>query len=238
MWLGLLWAVAPPRAHAQEDLPDVVRLEDGSFVRGTIIERTEGDRVVVDVMGQLRTYPASEVAYAGPYPEPDLLALESETPDGVPGARHRLNIVGDAGVRLFVEIGVDVAMDGDAGEPVAHYEPLCIAPCRAELSHGRHRVALSDEGGNTTLVRALEVERDLSLRLRLVERSDMRLVGGLVVLAGIVPALVLISAGLLGLRDGSVDGGLVGAGAGFAVLSIIGIPLATWGDTRAIEILE
>jgi hypothetical protein len=246
--LGLVLGPAVSRARAQEEPPDVVRLLGGRIVRGTVIERRAGERVVIDVEGQFHTYPWSEVLYAGPYPEPERTP-EPETPPPPPPPEeepievvrgpHRMWIFGDRGISLYVEVGVELALARDRGTavPVARYELLCTAPCNAELTHGSHRVALSDGSGAPAEVGpTLRVERELRLSVHFVDRSEVRLAGMLLALAGIVPGLVLISAGLLALRDGPADAGLIGVGAGFFGLSAIGIPVASWGDTRTVEV--
>lgn len=247
--VGLGLVLGPvSRADAQDEPPDVVRLLGGRDVRGTVIERRAGERVVIEVDGQFHTYPWSEVIYAGPFPEPEPTPEpppppppppREEEPVEVVRGPHRLWIFGDPGISLYAEVGFELALARDRGTavPVARYELLCTAPCSTELTHGSHRVALSDGSGAPAEVGpTLRVERELRLSVHFVDRSEVRLAGTLLALAGIVPGLVLISAGLLALRDGPADAGLIGVGAGFFGLSAIGIPLASWGDTRTVEV--
>ena len=89
--LGLI-LLAPGGAIAQSD---VVRTSDGSFVRGTIVERVEGSHVTVQTVGgELRRFDLREVTYAGP----DQMQVQAQTPmqaptPGAPAAQgHELTI--------------------------------------------------------------------------------------------------------------------------------------------------
>lgn len=148
--LALIVSLLASSALAQA-LPDVVRLNDGSFVRGTIVERVEGDHVVIQTAtGELRTIPLASVQYAGPdsvmtavpaappqaYAPPPPAALptihltfDSEDEDVM---THRLvgsAIAGGWGRRGFVRV--------DA------FEPLCLAPCEIDVPPGTYQFGLS-----------------------------------------------------------------------------------------------
>ncbi|MFN7702683.1 MAG: hypothetical protein ACK5U8_32685 [Deltaproteobacteria bacterium] len=62
-WVGIaFWALMTSSAWAQGTPPDLVRMHDGSFVRGTIVESTP-ERVVIQlVTGEVRTIERSAVA--------------------------------------------------------------------------------------------------------------------------------------------------------------------------------
>jgi hypothetical protein len=151
--VALLVSLMASAALAQA-LPDVVRLNDGSFVRGTIVERVEGDHVVIQTAtGELRSIPLATVQYAGPdsvmtavpappttppqgYAPPPPAALPTihltfET-DDEDVMTHRLvgsAIAGGWGRRGFVRV--------DA------FEPLCLAPCEIDVPPGTYQFGLS-----------------------------------------------------------------------------------------------
>ena len=68
---------------------DVVHLRNGGMVRGTISEQIPGERVViVTLSGEVRSFPMSEVAYAGPLADAPGAQQEPGTPSPA-AAQHR-----------------------------------------------------------------------------------------------------------------------------------------------------
>lgn len=65
--LALVVLLCASSALAQSLPPDVVRLNNGGMLRGTIIENLPGDHVTIQLpTGETRTFPSSDVASAGP----------------------------------------------------------------------------------------------------------------------------------------------------------------------------
>ncbi len=63
---SLALALLVPWAALAWDGPDMVRLSDGSLHRGTLVESIPADHVTLREDGVERSYPASQVLYAGP----------------------------------------------------------------------------------------------------------------------------------------------------------------------------
>lgn len=77
-------------AAQQNNLSDIVRLKNGAYVRGTIIEkRTDGGVRVLLPTGEMREHIGSEVAYAGPITAEPTAVPFKEAPKSEP-SHHAL----------------------------------------------------------------------------------------------------------------------------------------------------
>jgi hypothetical protein len=155
--------------------PDLVRLKNGGMVRGTIVELVPGKEVtLVDVAGQTRKLPMSDVSYAGPAAgEPTAApAVPAPTPTAAPAPP--LMEAPPTGVRLLAtepnltfhvlsgsSQGVGMGMAGSrpvvVGFEANHYDRLCTAPCTAALAPGSYTLALSQPDGALVAAPALTI---------------------------------------------------------------------------------
>ncbi|MEZ4220903.1 MAG: hypothetical protein R3B13_08235 [Polyangiaceae bacterium] len=164
---------APPAAAAA---PDVVMLNDGGMVRGTISELAPGKQVViVTVTGETRTYAMADVKYAGPAanapgtappapaptppPTPPVAAPAKEhSASGgmgtgavrpfatVHGPEARLHFEGEPGV-IIHRRSHSAAASGPGGEAYAvGFDEICSVPCDVSLPAGTYAFAASKGG--------------------------------------------------------------------------------------------
>jgi hypothetical protein len=135
-----------PVANSNTGPPDLVRLKDGSLLRGTIAELRAGDSVtIVTITGTVRTFSLRDVAYAGPARSEPGVAQPNPAPVFAPPATWRASVTltsEPAGLAFHQVIGV-VVTSGRYGGVGHAYGPLCVAPCRLELSPGFQELALS-----------------------------------------------------------------------------------------------
>lgn len=157
-------ALAQSSAH-----PDIIRLSDGDYFRGTIVEFVKDEYAIIETpSGALRRVEASDAAYIGPAkdepaaaqsggdepafeevelpPAPsDAKALELE--HAAPDELYREDKVR---VRLFSEgerltlhqtaVSGVIVSAGSRGSGMVHtWTPLCTAPCEAWMAPGYHQ---------------------------------------------------------------------------------------------------
>ncbi|MEM1414543.1 MAG: hypothetical protein AAGH15_06570 [Myxococcota bacterium] len=153
--LALLFAATgwllgtPVLGDAQAAPPDIVRLQSGGLLRGTIVESVPGEKVVIQlVTGELREIPASEVVYAGPAAEepPASTAVfprSGDTPPppvpsavapGPTSANANVRLESDVpGYTLHLRTGVSQA----GNVIIVGMRRVCTAPCAGEVPPGR-----------------------------------------------------------------------------------------------------
>lgn len=147
---------APPVTRpAPAPALDLVRLKDGSMLRGTISEMVPGDFVlIVLITGEKRRIPEGSVAYAGPAdgaPVPAPLPVPA-APAPAPALRAEVVIEGPSahvafvsepdGMQLFKRSAVAAGRSYAVG-----YDELCTAPCRFSLPAGTHYFAVARRAG-------------------------------------------------------------------------------------------
>jgi hypothetical protein len=270
---ALAWGTFPQTiAYAQErspsaaDLPDVVKLKDGSLYRGTIVELIAGDHVDLRLLnGSVKRWAMTEVSYAGeadrsPAPTAPREQAAPRPLVTVDAAEAKIHFESDTPetdlhIRTHDATVTGVGWGGRgafAYNAVAHsYEHVCAAPCDATLPAGTHRLALSYKG-------KAPVEPEDAVTLRgpskvqgtYVDRSGTRVAGWVVVVGSIVAGSALLYASFKTTQDCSlqsitgnceskldIDGGLVGASTAVYVLgTIVGVVLAVQHDGATIEV--
>ncbi|MGB5266033.1 MAG: hypothetical protein WBN30_05575 [Polyangiales bacterium] len=123
------------------------------------------------------------------------------------------------------------------------YQPICEAPCDATLLSGRHRFALSLNGG-----RPLDVAQPVDLSVesviegRYVDKSHLRRAGWITFVAGSVAGMALMFSSIDYRADPYFGdqiryGGMLYTGVGLFVSSIItGAVLAAQGDEASVTV--
>ncbi|MEO1228177.1 MAG: hypothetical protein AAFZ18_04660 [Myxococcota bacterium] len=227
-------------ARAAEGAPDVVRLKDGSFVRGTIVEQVVGSHVVVQtVTGEIRTIPSERVVAAGPVElegkiqrEPGSTRTRSggvnlrfEAPAEQKLTAHRL--AGSSVGTVWTYGGVGVAR-------VDSFNPLCMAPCSVEIPKGTYQFGISERSGNAQRARGgpFNFTEDETLRLEFASRRGARITGWVVFGASAVAALAIIASPLFA-DDITEEDIWVPAGIGLGTLGAgiaVGLPLMLLRD--------
>lgn len=200
-------------------MPDVVVLNNGGMLRGSIVELVPGDAVSITLpTGTTRTIPMSEVAYAGPasaapWNEPAAKSAPSvpetnsdpESP-GTEGAkpfitihaeRARLKLVGkEPNLTVHVKSGTAAAsVQGKATSIQSDaYTTICTAPCEASLPAGTHELAVSasKERGVVAVETPVQITGPGSLEASYQSRQDTRIAGNLIVAGSLVGGLALM----------------------------------------------
>jgi len=240
---GLLLVALGACSHAQAQAvespppsaPDIVLLNDGGMVRGTITEYIRGQPVTItQASGQRRTFQASEVRYAGPAAGvPTASPAAHAAHETAPSAANRIGASGSGEqaeplVTVRAEkVDVHFQQADEAGgaqaEPLtlflktatagnlSGFTRVCTAPCDAVFAAGSYTFALAS--GTKA---ALEVKEVTELR------SSATLVGKYKRRAAIrIPLRVvgaLLGVGGMGVLFGALEPGpLIAGGVGMGV---------------------
>jgi len=235
-------------------MSDIVKLKNGSMMRGTITELLVGDHVEIRlVSGETRRVPMQDVDYAGPEaaatpPSPPA----SSTPEPAGSVRaEKVDVhlvANEPGVELHTFAGqMEITSYGWTSGPgggagnnrqttitgtAKSYLPVCTAPCDASLPKGTQRLALSYEGGKPVDVTVV-LAGPSRLEADYTSRRGIR-VGGLVLFS----ASFLTGAGLTvyGVQQG--NGGPVGIGVAVALLGgLSGLVLMLIQDSAQIGVV-
>jgi hypothetical protein len=244
--------LAPAPVGAQSSPPDVVELRDGSFLRGTIVERIEGQYVVLQlVTGEVRRYEMATVVYAGPAsarpgevqvpppPQTQLIMAAPAQPRGVPvtivparsDARltaHRLP--GTATAAVWTGRGVGTLH-------IDSFAPLCTAPCEGELEPGSYYFGVSENDGNAQRAGGgpYTITGPTTLEIDYDNRTGLRVAGWITWIAGILGGTLLMTIPLLG--SGNLEAGpLIGGAVVFTVGLAVGLPLAFLNDSPQVRV--
>jgi hypothetical protein len=134
-------APAPVAVHGAA--PDVVRLKDGSLLRGTISELLAGDSVtIVTVTGEVRKFSIADVTYAGP-----ASAERGPPPPAAPPTPAATVTLLSEPEGLVFNLVTGLIVEGRRGPHLGRvYQPLCSAPCTIGLLPGVQQLALSRPG--------------------------------------------------------------------------------------------
>lgn len=148
--------------------PDVVRLKNGSLLRGTISELIAGETVtIVTITGKTRELPMADVEYAGPaerdpaaapaapapataHNEPEANASHEAGSKTQPyvvreGKEARLHLTSTPpGLTFHRQTGSAMAVGAGGVAYATGYERLCSAPCDLKLPAGTEVLALSE----------------------------------------------------------------------------------------------
>lgn len=178
-------------AQAQGTPPDIVRTNDGGFVRGTILEYRPGEEVVIqDAAGETTRIAGEAVVYAGsaandpqaqsPAP-PAVAAPQVAAPANT--ARVRLEGVGDE--PLTFHLVTHTATSSRYNITVLGFDRLCTAPCEAVIPLGTQQLGLTDGGDQPAPGEAIEILPDMNLTGEYVDRTGLRIAGWLTFFGGI-----------------------------------------------------
>lgn len=243
--------LAPTRAAAQlSPAPDVVRLRDGTVLRGTIAERSPTRVVIVLATGETRTYSADEVEAAGPDVSAGTpIVQQSPTivmplPASPPTARlHvRSSVPGLALVQLDATAFMPVFVGRRGVARFEQFSLVCNAPCDVGVPEGTYQLGVSRGTEDPQRVGApLDLRGDVTLELGYEDRSGFRIAGwttlgiGLAAAVGmIIPAIFISGYG----NDGARIGLFISGGAVAAASVSIGLALGLMFDIRSIDVVD
>ena len=253
--LGALFALVvwlPASASfAQSAPPDVVRLQDGTFLRGTIVEQSPTELVFMLPTGEVRHYPAAQIASAGPNPSSmpvaaapssaqasavrDSVQLHVETPQqGL--SLQRLQ--GSTSVSVWTGNGVATAN-------VDQYAVVCNAPCDVEMEPGTYQLGIADGTGRAIRAGApIDIRSATTLQLHYDNREGLRIAGWVTLslggaggLAAVVASLFVTSTSYdrFGIARSSINMPLLISGCVvLGVGMIVGLILGLQGDAAEI----
>jgi hypothetical protein len=259
-------AFGQEQSTGRADLPDIVKLKNGSLYRGTIVELVAGDHVDLRLpSGETKRWAMAEVSYAGgadrqpstslpreqPAPRPLVtveaeaakIHFESDTPETDLHIR-----TGDATVTGVGWGGRGAFVYG----AVAHgYEHICAAPCDATLPAGTHRLALSKNGrAPVEPEEAVTIHGPSSVRGTYVDKSGTRIAGWVIIVTSFAAATGMLIGSFHTTQDcslqsvtgtcnqvSSVDMGLAGGAVAVSLLgTILGMIFVFQHDSATIEV--
>jgi hypothetical protein len=157
---------------------DIVQLKDGSFFRGTIMALVAGDHVELLLpSGETRRFSMADVETAGP--------ASSTSPSSTPLPQLEKPLV-----RVAVDAGdVKPYVWSAAG----WYQ--CNAPCVLSVPVGRRRFTGQLEGSAPVVyANSVDITGPGTLHLQYHSHAFQRTVGGILVAAGLLGGIVLLSA--------------------------------------------
>ena len=165
------------------------------------------------------------------------------TPVGPLGGMVSVRVIAlrptDLHVRVYHH---DVTAFG-ATRVVDDFRLVCApAPCSGEVPAGFHLFALSAPGGAPLPAHELRLEpwRAYTLEIDLDDRSAVRTLGTTLALIVGIPGLLLlvVSAIVPAFDHQPIDVGFAAVGASMTAVGVAALPLAAWGDTRRVELLD
>lgn len=251
----------PSLVDAQTTPPDVIRLRDGTFLRGTLVERSSTQVVVMLQTGETRTYAADLVEFAGPDAQPVAPTPPPAPPPNVyvQAAAAPRERVARLRVRTTQSALSLQQLQGSATVPVwtgrvmttaqvDQFGILCNAPCDIELREGTYQLGVAQGTGAATRAGApMDLRGDMTLNVGYADRSGTRLGGWLLFgIGGAVGTALMMGAIFAGPAEYSPYGGsshntlsmpmLIGGGIVFTASMIIGMILAMTRDSASIDV--
>lgn len=238
---------------AAQGAPDIVRLRDGSFVRGTIVERTEGVQVSIQtVTGDVRTFPMADVTYAGPdqsqVPAPPQYqgAYPSQPPPPMPApGTVQLTFTGTAPGLMAQRLTGTATASVWTGRGVGFarvdaFEPLCLAPCQIAVQPGTYQFGISQGEGNAVRARGgpFTVTSDMAFELDFESRDGLRVLGWLTFTLSAVASAVIILVPLM-VNDYSDTALYTSLGVSLGVLAVgtaVGLPFIFLNDHSEVRV--
>ena len=167
--------------------PDLVKLNDGSFFRGVILEKVANDHVDIELpSGERRRFEMRDVAYAGAKPQE---AASYGLAVAGPLAHVELR-ADEPGVTYEVRTGEVTGARGGGSVLAA----ICAAPCEANLPIGEHRLALSKGEGKTTTIEPVTIAGPARLDAHYVSRAGLRWLGVGTMIVGTAAGTALLVA--------------------------------------------
>ncbi len=201
---GLAVAMPAFAAEAAGTPPDIVYKKDGTFYRGTVVERDPKGSVTLQlVTGKTITVPMVDVEYAGPAESAPgrkdpkaqsegTVSGEEAQPKEAEGPHVHAHVTGSRpGLRLHVE-GARAQAFAVVGNQVAAfttsmYIPVCDMPCDVPADPGTYKLGVS-KGEDGSVVEAGTVtipNNDVQLDTKYTSRAVVRGLGWAVSLAGL-----------------------------------------------------
>ena len=262
--LGLVLLGFSSALAAQPLPPDVVRLRDGTFLRGTIVERSPAQLVIMLPTGETRTYPADQVESAGPTATeqvpPPPVATQPPPPPTQPAPTPDARPPGTARIRVWSETpGLSLQqVSGTALVPFAtrygagvarvdQFSVICNIPCEVDLPEATYQLGVaSGEDAAIRVGAPIDLRRDTSLHASYTDNGGIRTTGWILFIGGSVLGTALMVGSLFagpeecseftGSCRATLSMPMLVGGTIVAVLSAaIGIPLAFWGDSAELE---
>lgn len=174
--------------------------------------------------------------------EPSSDAVSGADESAPPGVRVHVR-ARRAGVEAHVRLGSHVVTTDGISRVADDYTLLCApAPCDADVPSGVHLFAVSGPSGRPLPVHDVDLAAGLehTLEIDLDDRSGWRTFGTVAALLVGAPGLVVLLVSLVGpaIDRGPIDAVFVASGASLTALGIAAVPLAAWGDTRVVEIVD
>jgi hypothetical protein len=125
------------------------------------------------------------------------------------------------------------------------YSPVCDGSCTTELAPGEYHLALAKNGGRAIPAGAVVLNGPAAIHGSYDDRSGLRVLGGVILVAGIIGGIVMIVASAEdqtcdsnGYCTTQLNGPLLGGGIGVIVGSaIIGTILAAQRDSAHITVM-
>ena len=236
---------APAAAPAPITLgPDEVELQDGGFVRGTIVEYTPKERVVIipDGTTERREIPWAEVAdvergkhaggATGTEPVAQTPAAPPKEEPGVDKPRVHLELDRPREVRLY-EIDNEIVASGYYSSMYGmQFRTVCTAPCDrvVDATRGQDFFLATGQSAMMTASRRFSLDNkrgDVTIRVK-PGNAGLRIVGAVLLGIGIG---CLIGGAVLTVPKSTRNIGYVFLGIGAPSL-VAGIPMTILGRTR------
>ena len=191
----------PPKPALDADKLDTVRLNNGSLLRGTLLEHTPGGRTVLLLHdGSQQSFEADAVAEViparqAPSSTPSAPAPVPAVPPPVQDGWVRLRVHTSPGFRLFARKG------GDDG-----YTGICANDCETQLPAGPYEFQLRNTSGSIYDVDSMfDVDQSSRVDALLSSRRPARIAGGIVLGGGVLTGAILLGRGLA-MRADARDG--------------------------------
>ncbi len=234
---------------AQSNAPavasDIVRLKDGSILRGTISEQLAGRSVtIVTLAGKSHEFAMTDVDYAGPEsadpsrkPVAPAASASSasaaapaspQTPESEQVIKPYVTVVGKAAQLHLESAGRPLTFHRQVASVrnLSAYEPLCTTPCDIELPAGTEKLALSLGDSATVPAGGITFPAGKSTLVgSYTSHSGLRIVGWVVMLTGTIGGTALI------LNDDTF-----GIGMGALVAGLVGIPFVFISDSADLRL--
>lgn len=238
-WLSLFFALGVMLVGLSPSLaasaPDIVRLKDGSFVRGTIVERVEGDRVIIEtVTGELRTISFGDISFAGP------VDGAGTAPSAPPSSASTVPVRFTSALDKLIAYELTGSAHGmtwgygwSGYTRVDAFRPLCMAPCTIEVPRGTYTFGIAVEDGTARRASGgpFNVDAETTFDLEYESREGYRITGWVLFAAAEVAALAVIASPLAADDIADVDYGppLI-IGTSLALGGLLTLPLIMFND--------
>jgi hypothetical protein len=230
--------------------PDEVQLENGGFVRGTLVEVTPEQRVVIvpDGSTEPRTIPWEEIAKVergkhdpnapkpdasptpAPAPAPGAAASEETPSPGRP--RVHLELTKPRATKLYIVDSEIVASGYYSSMYGIQFRSICTAPCDRVIDGSRGQAFFLATGDNAVWNASRKFSLDANtgdVRIRVRPGSTgLRIAGAVLLGLGLGG---LIGGAVLAILDSTRTAG-IGLLAGGAPLFAAGLPMMIVGRTR------